>query len=139
MKAYLHLNTFDGSARFVTWVTRIAINSSLTILRRRRSHPQTSLRVTVGDTWQRWDIADRPKNGEELYERHECVERMRRAICCLPPTLRILVEIMKTLTLAALALLSVAAALASVEGTWTGSTKSLPDDSYGIQCKYSNP
>jgi Sigma-70 region 2 len=38
MKAYLHLNTFDGRAKFSTWFTRIAINSSLTILRRKRAH-----------------------------------------------------------------------------------------------------
>jgi RNA polymerase sigma-70 factor, ECF subfamily len=93
MKAYLHLNTFDGRAKFLTWLTRIAINSSLMILRRRRSHPETSMEITVGDTGQRWDIADRAKNGEELYVRHERVERLRRAICCLPPTLRIVVEI----------------------------------------------
>jgi len=36
MKAYLHLNTFDGRAQFATWLTRIAINSSLMILRRKR-------------------------------------------------------------------------------------------------------
>jgi RNA polymerase sigma-70 factor (ECF subfamily) len=32
MKAYLHLNTFDGRAQFATWLTRIAINSSLMTL-----------------------------------------------------------------------------------------------------------
>jgi RNA polymerase sigma-70 factor (ECF subfamily) len=93
MNAYLHLNTFDGRAKFVTWLTRIAINSSLMILRRRRSHPETSIEIAVGDTWQRWDIADGAKNGEDLYVRHESVERLRQAICCLPPTLRIVVEI----------------------------------------------
>jgi RNA polymerase sigma-70 factor (ECF subfamily) len=41
MKAYLHLNTFDGRAKFSTWLTRIAMNLSLMILRRRRSHPGT--------------------------------------------------------------------------------------------------
>ena len=93
MNAYLHLNTFDGRAKFVTWLTRIAINSSLMILRRRRSHPETSMEITVGDTWQRWDIADRAKNGEELYAKHERVERLRREICCLRPALRIVAEI----------------------------------------------
>ena len=93
MNAYLHLNTFDGRAKFATWLTRIAINSSLMILRRRRSHPETSMEFTDGDTWQHCDIADRAKNVEELYARHESVERLRRAISCLRPTLRIVVEI----------------------------------------------
>jgi RNA polymerase sigma-70 factor (ECF subfamily) len=92
MKAYVRLNTFDGRAQFVTWLTRIAINSSLMILRRKRSHPQTSMEITDGDTWQHWDIADRAKNAEELYARHERVERLRRAIRSLKPVLRNVLE-----------------------------------------------
>jgi RNA polymerase sigma-70 factor, ECF subfamily len=93
IKAYLHLNTFDGRAKFSTWLTRIAMNSSLMILRRKHSHPETSMEITDGDTWHHWDIADQAKNVEELYARRENVERLRRAICCLRPTLRIVVEI----------------------------------------------
>jgi RNA polymerase sigma-70 factor, ECF subfamily len=93
MKAYTHLNTFDGRAKFSTWLTRIAINSSLMILRRKRSHPESSMEITDGDTWKYREIADQTKNVEELYARHERVERLRRAICCLQPTLRNVVEI----------------------------------------------
>ena len=93
IKAYLHLNTFDGRAKFATWLTRIAINSSLMILRKKRSHPETSMEVPDGDTWQRRDIADQAKNVEELYARHERIERLRREICSLRPGLRIVVEI----------------------------------------------
>ena len=93
MKAYLHLNTFDGRAKFATWLTRIAINSSLMILRRKRSHPESSMEILDGDTWQHRDIADQAKNVEELYAKHERVERLRREICCLRPALRIVVEI----------------------------------------------
>jgi RNA polymerase sigma-70 factor, ECF subfamily len=93
IKAYLHLNTFDGRAKFSTWLTRIAMNSSLMILRRKHSHPETSMETSDGDTWQHWDIADQAKNAEELYARRETVERLRQAICCLRPTLRIVVEI----------------------------------------------
>ncbi|HET6217208.1 MAG TPA: sigma-70 family RNA polymerase sigma factor [Acidobacteriaceae bacterium] len=93
MKAYRHLNTFDGRAKFSTWLTRIAVNSSLMILRKRRSHPESAMELTDGDTWQCWDIADRAKNVEELYAGQEKVERLRQAICCLQPALRIVVEI----------------------------------------------
>jgi RNA polymerase sigma-70 factor, ECF subfamily len=92
IKAYLHLNTFEGRATFSTWLTRIAMNSSLMILRRKHSRPETSMEVTDGDTWQHWDIADQAKNVEELYARRENVERLRQAIRCLRPTLRIVVE-----------------------------------------------
>ena len=57
MKAYLHLNTFDGRAQFATWLTRIAINSSLMILRRKRARPETSRDIGDGDTWQHWETA----------------------------------------------------------------------------------
>jgi RNA polymerase sigma-70 factor (ECF subfamily) len=93
MKAYVHLNTFDGRAKFSTWLTRIAINSSLMILRRKRARPETSMDITDGDTWRHWEIADQTKNVEELYARHERVEHLRRAICRLQPTLRTVVEI----------------------------------------------
>ena len=92
MNAYVHLITFDGRAKFSTWLTRIAINSTLMTLRRRRTLRETSIEITDGDTWQHWDIADRAKNVEELYARQESVERLRWAIRCLKPPLRSVVE-----------------------------------------------
>jgi RNA polymerase sigma-70 factor (ECF subfamily) len=93
LRAYVHLNTFDGRSRFSTWLTRIAINSALGILRRKRTRPETPMEITDGDTWKNWEIADETKNIEELYARHERVERLRRAISRLQPTLRNVVEI----------------------------------------------
>jgi RNA polymerase sigma-70 factor (ECF subfamily) len=93
MKAYVHLNTFDDRSKFSTWLTRIAINSALMILRRKRARPETSMEITDGETWQHWEIADQTKNIEELYARHERVERLRRAIRRLQPRLRSVVEI----------------------------------------------
>ena len=96
IKAYVHLNTFDGRAKFSTWLTRIAINSALMILRRKRARPETSMEITVGDTRPYREIADQTKNVEELYARHERVERLRRAICHLQPTLRNVVELRRS-------------------------------------------
>jgi RNA polymerase sigma-70 factor (ECF subfamily) len=93
MKAYVHLKTFDGRAKFSTWLTRIAINSALMTLRKRRSHPETPMEINDGETWQQWEIADQTKDVEELYARHETVERLRRAIGRLQPILRSVVEI----------------------------------------------
>ena len=92
MRAYTHLNTFDGRARFSTWLTRIAINSSLMILRAKRAHPETPIEITNGDTWQPWEVADQAKNAEEVYATHERLEHLRRAIRCLTPTLRNVLE-----------------------------------------------
>ena len=93
MRAYVHLNSFDGRAKFSTWLTRIVINSALMTLRRKRAKPQTSMEIADGETWQPREFADQTKNVEELYARHERVERLRRAICHLQPTLRNVVEL----------------------------------------------
>jgi len=93
MKAYVHLETFDGRAKFSTWLTRIAINSALMTLRKRRARPETSMEITDGETWQPREFADPAKDVEELYARHETVEHLRRAICRLKPALRDVIEI----------------------------------------------
>jgi RNA polymerase sigma-70 factor, ECF subfamily len=93
MRAYVHLNTFDGRAKFSTWLTRIVINSALMTLRRRRAHPETSMEITDGETWRPREFADQTKNVDELYVRHERTEHLRRAICRLQPSLRNVFEI----------------------------------------------
>ena len=63
------------------------------ILRRKRARPETSMDIRDGDTCQRWEFADQIKSVEELYTVQERVERLKRAICRLQPTLRNVVEI----------------------------------------------
>lgn len=97
MKAYLHLNTFDGRAKFSTWLTRIAINSALMILRKKRSHPETSMDWSVdGETWQQWEVGDKRANIEEHYSRKEAEKDLRRAIHRLRPALRTVIEIQQS-------------------------------------------
>ena len=43
MRGFLHIGTFDGRSEFSTWVTRIAINPALTMIRRRRTKKEYSL------------------------------------------------------------------------------------------------
>jgi len=93
MKAYIHLNTFDGRSSFSTWLTRIAINSALMILRRKRVRPETSIEIEDGDLRRHWEPADQSKSVEEFYARHERAEHLKRAICRLNPKLRAVVEI----------------------------------------------
>jgi RNA polymerase sigma-70 factor (ECF subfamily) len=93
MKAHLHLAAFNGRAQFTTWLTRIAINTSLMILRRKRVRPETSMDIGDGDTWQHWEIADQARSVEELYTGQESVEGLKRAICRLQPILRNVIEI----------------------------------------------
>ena len=92
LKAYVHLCAFDGRAKFSTWLIRIVINSGLMTLRRRRSHPESSMEITDGETRKDCEMPDHT-NVEELYAKHEGIERLRQAICRLRPTLRNIVEI----------------------------------------------
>jgi RNA polymerase sigma factor (sigma-70 family) len=39
LKAYIHIGSFEGRSAFSSWLTRIAVNSALMLLRKRRSQP----------------------------------------------------------------------------------------------------
>jgi RNA polymerase sigma-70 factor (ECF subfamily) len=93
MKAFIHLKSFDGRAAFSTWITRIAINSALMTLRRRNSHPESSMELTDGETWRGREFADHTKDIEGHYVKRESVQRLRRAIHQLRPHLRTVIEI----------------------------------------------
>jgi RNA polymerase sigma-70 factor (ECF subfamily) len=94
LKAYLHLKNFDGRSSFSTWLTRIAINSALMILRKKRSHPEISMDGSAdGETWQNWEVPDRSVNTEEHYARRERERHLKRAIHRLRPALRNVIEI----------------------------------------------
>src|ERR1700693_731907 len=43
LRAFLHIKDFDGRSSFSTWLTRIAINSALMILRKKRSALELSI------------------------------------------------------------------------------------------------
>jgi RNA polymerase sigma-70 factor (ECF subfamily) len=92
MKAYMYLDTFDGRAKFSTWLTRIAINSSLMILRTQRARSETPLEIEDDETGRIWEIADKTQNVEELYARHERVALLELAISGLRPALRDAIE-----------------------------------------------
>jgi RNA polymerase sigma-70 factor (ECF subfamily) len=93
MKAYLHLETFDGRAAFSTWVARIAINSALMMLRKKRHHPETPLEAGEGQARRYWEIPDRSMDAETRLIARESVNRLRREFSRLKPGLRKVVEI----------------------------------------------
>jgi RNA polymerase sigma-70 factor (ECF subfamily) len=94
MKAFIHLKTFDGRSKFSTWLTRIAINSALMVLRRKRSRPETSMDWSGdGETWQQWEVPDNSSNLEDLYLKKEAELKLQEAIERLRPTLRSVIEI----------------------------------------------
>ena len=96
MKAFVHLKTFDGRSKFSTWLTRIAINSALMVLRRKRSHPETSMDWSGdGETWEQWEVPDNRSNIEDLYLKKEAELKLEEAIESLRPPLRSVIEIQR--------------------------------------------
>jgi RNA polymerase sigma-70 factor, ECF subfamily len=98
LKAFVHIRTFDGRSAFSTWLTRIAINSALMMLRKRRWHLEASL-DDRGDSDQGKvpEIVEPSHDPEEQLIRAERQLRVRQAIRSLPPTLRMVVEIRQSL------------------------------------------
>ena len=96
MKAFVHLNSFDGRSTFSTWLTRIGINTALMTLRRKRTHPETSMEWTTdGNTWRKWEVTDTRANVDEHYEETEAEWLLEQAIGRLRPTLRNVIEIQR--------------------------------------------
>ena len=93
MKAYAQSKTFEGRASFSTWVTRIAINSALMALRRKRAHPETSMEVYDGELGASWTSQTRQRTLKNSSQGTKSQQRLKRAIYRLKPRLRKVVEI----------------------------------------------
>ena len=89
LRAFRRINSFDGRSAFATWLTRIAINTSLMILRKRRKHASASL---DGDHEMGLQITDPALNPELLVVRLERNAAVRDAVRRLPPLLRSSIE-----------------------------------------------
>ncbi|MGD0442806.1 MAG: sigma-70 family RNA polymerase sigma factor [Edaphobacter sp.] len=94
LKAFTHLNKFEGRSSFSSWVTRIAINMSLMIMRKKRAIRELSIDAGDGcESDDRWEPRDLGEDPEHRYARHERAELLRGAIRQLPPALRAAVEL----------------------------------------------
>jgi RNA polymerase sigma-70 factor (ECF subfamily) len=95
LKVFVNLNRFEGRSSYSTWVTRIAINTSLMILRKKRASKELSIDAS-GDDFEsddRWELRDCRENAERRYVRHERAELLRKAIRRLKPVLRSALEL----------------------------------------------
>jgi RNA polymerase sigma-70 factor (ECF subfamily) len=95
MNAFIHAKDFDGRSSFTTWFTRIAINSALMILRKKRSHPEHSLDAgsTADESETRWVVPDTAPNPEKQYAQQERETILKAAVRDLRPTIRKAVEV----------------------------------------------
>ncbi|HKE25517.1 MAG TPA: sigma-70 family RNA polymerase sigma factor [Bryobacteraceae bacterium] len=90
LKAYEHLDQFQGQSKFYTWVVRIAVNQALMKLRRRKTDKSVSLDETIDtgeDTIVR-EIAAWDEDPEQRFSREELGELLDSAIQSLEPPYR---------------------------------------------------
>jgi len=90
LKAYEHLDQFQGNSKFYTWIVRIAVNQALMKLRRRKTDKSVSLDETIdtGEDTVKREIASWDEDPEQRFSRDELGELLNSAIQGLAPPYR---------------------------------------------------
>lgn len=90
LKAYSHLQDFQGNSKFYTWLVRIAVNEALMKLRKRRSDKSVPLDepIDTGEDIVAREIAVWGENPEEKYSREELGDILSEAVQSLKPPYR---------------------------------------------------
>jgi len=90
LKAYEHLDQFQGQSKFYTWIVRIAVNQALMKLRKRKSDRSVSLDDTIdtGEDNIIREIATWDENPEQKYSREELNRILGSAVDGLTPIYR---------------------------------------------------
>jgi RNA polymerase sigma-70 factor (ECF subfamily) len=95
LSAFVHLASFDERSRFATWLTRIAINSALGQLRKKRGVREISMDEPASEsqTLPHLELPDRAPDPEENCHRRERREIVDAAVGRLRPRNRKVVEV----------------------------------------------
>jgi RNA polymerase sigma-70 factor (ECF subfamily) len=93
--AFVHLHSFEWKSSFSTWLTRIAINEALMLLRRRRALHEVSVDESSDREGKSWhlEMPDSSPDPEASYARREQVQILTAALGNLRPGLRRAVEL----------------------------------------------
>src|SRR6266568_6117097 len=90
LKAYEHLDQFQGNSKFYTWIVRIAVNQALMKLRKRKTDKTVSMDETIDtgeDTITR-EIAAWDEDPEQRFSRDELGGILDNAVDSLEPLYR---------------------------------------------------
>jgi RNA polymerase sigma-70 factor, ECF subfamily len=90
LQAFVAIRKFEGRSSVYSWLTRIAINSALLTLRKRRSHPEICFQFQpeAGEELTPFVLSDSAPNPEQHFDQHQRCVRILSAIQRLDPTLR---------------------------------------------------
>jgi RNA polymerase sigma-70 factor (ECF subfamily) len=94
-KAFLHLQTFEGKSSLSTWLTRIAINQALMLLRSRRGLREVLIDNSSGDeeATPTLEIPDANPDPEASYLQGEKAQILSAAMRQLRPRMRKAIEL----------------------------------------------
>lgn len=95
MRAFVHLHTFECRASFSTWLTRIAINTALMLLRKRKGARRSAMDSSLDDIVQSesWEFRDHRDNPEQHYARQQRATIVSGAMLRLRPGSRRVLEL----------------------------------------------
>jgi RNA polymerase sigma-70 factor, ECF subfamily len=94
LKAFAKIGQFNGASQFSTWLTRIAMNEALMIVRKRRSHDShLSYEADLSSTIEKLTATD-ALQPEVLYAKRENQRILREAIAGLRGTLQVVVSLL---------------------------------------------
>ncbi|HVW84227.1 MAG TPA: sigma-70 family RNA polymerase sigma factor [Bryobacteraceae bacterium] len=90
LKAYEHLDQFQGNSKFYTWIVRIAVNQALMKLRKRKSDRSVSLdeQIDTGEDTVVREIAAWDPDPEQRFSQEELHTILTEAIDGLAPLYR---------------------------------------------------
>jgi RNA polymerase sigma-70 factor (ECF subfamily) len=90
LKAYEHLDQFQGNSKFYTWIVRIAVNQALMKLRKRKSDRTVSMDegIDTGEDIVVREIAAWDEDPEQRYSRDEINQILNQAVDSLAPPYR---------------------------------------------------
>ena len=94
LSAYLHLQSFRGTCRFSTWMTKIGINASIMLLRKRKRFLTIASEVVTEDGQRNGtpEIRDPRPDPEQRYTRYQTRQILGHAIRRLPPGIRTITD-----------------------------------------------
>ncbi|MGB6743664.1 MAG: RNA polymerase sigma factor [Terracidiphilus sp.] len=90
LRAYLAIKRFEGKSQIYTWLTRIAVNTTLMVLRKQRIRPEVLFDPQPDDRCESFtfEVKDSALNPEELCVLHQRQLKTLRALHRLRPFLR---------------------------------------------------
>jgi len=87
LRAFLALAKFEGRSKFSSWLTRIAVNSALMSIRKRRARQEVFIEHSSesDDPAISFDVRDAGLNPEQIYDQHQRCLGIFRAMQRLDP------------------------------------------------------